>query len=134
MTSLFTIDLSINMPDGGRLARKLLNLYFSDMTVDINATAYKLCDASRDVQARKFDNLTLKRADAWAGQEGSLEIFALLSVSGEDPAFIKQVLSKYIDGFPDYLKVASEGIFSAIDFPSDISLQPTNWKIDVHKA
>ena len=99
MTTLFTIDLTINMPDGGRYARKLLNLYFTDMPVDINATAYNLCDANEAVQTRKFAKLTLKRADAWSSQEGSLQIFALLSVTGEDATFIEQAV--LLDGgFP----------------------------------
>ena len=134
MTTLFTIDLTINMPDGGRHARQLLNLYFADMPVDINETAYNLCDANEAVQARKFAKLTLKRADVWSSQEGSLKIFALLSVSGEDSTFIKQVIAKYMDGFPDYLKKASGGYFSRTGFPPDISLQPTDWNAEVHQA
>ncbi|MBP1703359.1 MAG: hypothetical protein H6Q38_2466, partial [Chloroflexi bacterium] len=74
MTTLFTINLTINMPDGGRLARQLLNMYFADMPVDIQETAYNLCDANEAVQARKFAQLTLKRADAWSSQEHSLKI------------------------------------------------------------
>jgi hypothetical protein len=131
MTTLFTINLTINMPDGGRPARQLLNLYFADMPVDIQETAYNLCDAHEAVQARKFAQLTLKRADAWSSQEHSLNIFALLSVYGEDSAFIKQVISKYMDSFPDYLKKASGGYFSRTGFPPDISLQPTDWNAEV---
>jgi len=134
MTNLFTIDLTINMPDGGRHARHLLNLYYADMPADINETAYNLCDANGAVQARKFAKLTLKRADVWSGQEGSLKFFALLSVSGEDSTFIKQVIAKYMDGFPDFLKRASGGYFSPTGFPPDISLQPTDWNAEVHKA
>ena len=134
MTTLFNIDLTINLPDGGRHARKLLNLYFADMPVDINETAYNLCDANVAVQARKFAKLKLKRADAWSSQEGSLNIFALLSVSGEDSTFIKQVINNYMDGFPDYLKRASGGYFSPTGFPPGISLQPTDWNAEVHKA
>ena len=136
MTTLFTIELTINMPDGSRHARKLLNLYFTDMSmsVDINETAYNLCDANEAVQARKFDKLKLKRADAWSSQEGSLNIFALLSVSGEDSTFIEQVITKYMDGFPDYLKRASVGYFSPTGFPPGISLQPTDWHAEVHTA
>ena len=40
MTTLFNIELSINMPDGGRYARHLLNLYFDDMPGDINETVF----------------------------------------------------------------------------------------------
>ena len=133
MTSLFTIELTINMPDSGRLARKLLNLYFPDMSVDINETAFNLCDADRTVQARKFANLTMKRADAWPSQEGSLKIFALLSVTGEDTTFVKQVFAKYMDSFPAYLKKASGVYFSHIDFPTDISLQPEDWDIKLNR-
>jgi len=132
MTTLFTFDLTINMPDGGRHARQLLNLYFADMPVDMNETAYNLCDANEAVQARKFTKLTLKRADVWSSQEGTLKIFALLSVSGEDSTFIKQVIAKYMDDFPDYLKRASGGYFSRTGFPPDISLQPTDWNAEVH--
>jgi hypothetical protein len=131
MTTLFTINLTINMPDGGRQARQLLNLYFADMPVDIQETAFNLCDANEAVQARKFAKLTLKRADVWSSQERSLEIFALLSVSGEDSTFIKQVIAKYMDSFPDYLKKASGGYFSRTGFPPDISLQPTDWNAEV---
>ncbi len=134
MTTLFTIDLTINMQDGGRHARQLLNLYFADMPVDINETAYNLCNASEAVQAQKFAKLKLKRADAWSSQEGSLKIFSLLSVSGEDPTFIKQVIAKYMDGFPDYLKRASGVYFSHTAFPPEISLQPTDWNAEVHEA
>jgi hypothetical protein len=133
MTSLFTIELTINMPDTGRHARQLLNLYFADMPMDINEIAFKLCNASEAVQARKFADLELKRADAWSSQEGSLKIFALLSVSGEDPTFIKQVIANYMDGFPDYLKRASGEYFSHTGFPPGISLQPTDWNAEVHK-
>jgi hypothetical protein len=132
MTPLFTIDLTINLPDGGRHARQLLNLYFEDMPVDINETAYNLCDANEAIQTRKFAELTLKRADVWSSQEGSLKIFALLSVSGEDSNFIKQVIAKYMDGFPGYLKKASGRHFSRTGFPPDISLQPTDWNAEVH--
>jgi hypothetical protein len=134
MTTLFTIELTINMPDGGRHARQLLNLYFTDMPVDINETAYNLCDANEAVQARKFAKLTLKRADVWSSQEGSLKIFALLSVSGEDSTFIKQVFARYMDGFPDYLRRAGSGYFSRTGFPPNISLQPTDWNAEVHQA
>jgi hypothetical protein len=132
MTTLFTIDLTINMPDSGRHAKQLLNLYFADMPVDINETAYNLCDANGAVQARKFAKLTRKRSEVWSSQEGSLKIFALLSVSGEDSTFIKQVIAKYMDGFPDYLKRASGRYFSPTGFPPDISLQPTDWNAEVH--
>jgi hypothetical protein len=132
MTTLFTIDLTINMPDGGRHARQLLNLYFTDMAVDIKETAYKLCDADKALQARKFDKLTIKRADVWSSPEHSLKIFVLLSVSGEDAAFVNQAIAKYMEGFPDYLKTASGKHFSSAAFPPDISLQVTDWTADVH--
>ena len=134
MTTLFTIELTINMPDGGRHARKLLNLYFADMPVDINETAYNLCGANDAVQERKFAKLKLKRADAWSSREGSLNIFALLSVSGKDSAFIKQAITKYMDGFPDYLKRASADYFSHTGFPPGISLEPTDWHAEVYTA
>jgi hypothetical protein len=132
MTTLFTIELTINMPDGGRHARQLLNLYHPDMPVDINETAFNLCDANQAIQARKFDKLTLKRSEVWSSQEGSLKIFALLSVSGEDSTFIKQVITKYMDGFPDYLKRARDRYFSRTSFPPEFSLQPTDWNAEVH--
>ena len=132
MTTLFTIELTINMPDGGRLARQLLNLYHSDMPVDINETAFNLCDANEALQAQKFANLTLKRSEVWSSQEGSLKVFALLSVSGEDSTFIKQVITKYMDSFPDYLKRASDRYFSRTSFPPDISLLPSDWNAEVH--
>ena len=132
MTTLFTIDLTINMPDGGRRARHLVNLYFAEMPADINETAYNLCGANEALQARKFAKLTLKRADAWASPEGSLKIFALLSVTSEDSTFIKKVIAKYMDGFPGYLKRAGGGYFAPTDFPPDISLQPTDWNAEVH--
>jgi hypothetical protein len=131
MTTLFTIELTINMPDGGRHAKQLLNLYIPDMPVDINETAYNLCNANEAEQARKFAKLALKRFNVWS-QEGSLKIFALLSVSGEDSTFIKQVIAKYMDGFPDHLKRASGRYFSRTSFPPDISLQLTDWNAEVH--
>ena len=132
MNTLFTIDLTINMPDGGRLARQLLNFYHTDLAEDISQTAYDLCGADEAVRARKFTDLALKRSEVWVSQEGSLKIFALLSVSGEEPAFIKQVIAKYMDGFPDYLKQASSQYFSHTVFPPGISLQPTDWNVEVH--
>jgi hypothetical protein len=132
MTTLFTIDLTINMPDGGRHARQLLNLYLPNMPEDIKDTAYNLCNANEAVQARKFTKLTLKRFEVWTSQEGSLKIFALLPVSGEDSTFIKQVITKYMDGFPDYLKRARERYFSRTIFSPDTSLQPTDWNAEVH--
>jgi hypothetical protein len=132
MTTLFTIELTINMPGGGRHTRQLLNMYIPDLPVDIQATAYNLCDANEAVQARKFANLAVKRFDVWPGQGGNLKIFALLSVSGEDSTFIKQVIAKYMDGFPDYLKRVGSGYFSRTGFPPDISLQPTDWSAEVH--
>lgn len=134
MSTLFIIELTINMPDGGRHARHLINLYFEDMPADINVTAFKMCDSGEAIQARKFANLVIKRADAWASQEGSLNIFILLSVSGEDSTFIKQVITTYMDGFTDYLKGASEKYFSRTAFPPGISLQPTDWNAEVHQA
>jgi hypothetical protein len=131
MTTLFTIDLTINMPDGGRHARQLLNLYFPDMPADIDETAFSLCDSNEAVQARKFAKLNLKRADVWVSEEGGLKVFAILSVSGEDPAFIKQVISSYMGSFHDYLKKASGRYFSRTAFPSDISLQPAGWNAEV---
>jgi hypothetical protein len=132
MTTLFTIELTINMIDSGRHARQLLNLYHPDMPVDIIETAFNLCDANEALQARKFANLTLKRSEVWSSQEGSLKIFALLSVSGEDSTFIKQVITKYMDGFPDCLKRVRDRDFSRNSFPPAISLQPTDWKVEVH--
>ena len=134
ITTLFTIELTINMPDGGRRAKQLLNLYFPDMPADIQETVYNLSDANKEVEARKFAKLTLKRADAWAGEDGSLKIVAFLSVSGEDTTFIKQVIAKYMHGFPDYLKKAGGRYFPDAGFPADISLQPTDWNAEVHQA
>ncbi len=131
MTANYTIDLTINMPDGGRHARHLLNLYCADMPADINAIAYDLCGADAAAQARKFADLKLKRSEVWSSQEGSLKIFALLSVSGEDPSFIKQVIARYMDVFPDCLKVAGDGYFAPSGFPPDISLQPTDWSMEL---
>ena len=132
MTTLFTIELTINMPGGGRHTRQLLNMYIPDMPVDIQATAYNLCDANEAVQAHKFAKLALKRFNVWSSEEHTLKIFALLSVSGEDSTFIKQVIAKYMEGFPDYLKRASGRYFSRTGFPPDISLQPTDWNAEVH--
>jgi hypothetical protein len=134
MSTLFTIELTINMPDGGRHARQLLNLYFEDMPEDIKETANNLGDANETVEAQKFAKLTLKRSDAWSSQEGSLKIFALLSVFGENSSFVKQVITKYMEGFPDYLKRASGRYFSRSGFPPDIPLQPTDWNAEVHQA
>jgi hypothetical protein len=133
MTTLFTIELTINMPDGGRHAKQLLNLYIPDMHADIQETAYNLCDANETVQARKFAKLALKRFNVWSSEEHTLKIFALLSVSGEDATFIKQVIAKYMDGFPDYLKKASGVYFTHSAFPPGISLQPTDWNAEVHQ-
>jgi hypothetical protein len=132
MTTLFTIDLTINMPDGGRHAKQLLNLYIPDMPVDIQEVAYNLCGANEAVQARKFAQLTLKRFNVWSSEEHSLKIFALLSVSGEDSPFIKQAIVQYMDGFSDYLKKASGRYYSHTAFPLDIILQPTDWTVEVH--
>ena len=132
MSTLFTIELTINMPDGGRHARQLLNLYFEDMPADINETAFRLCDSSEALQARKFANLVIKRSDAWSSQEGSLNIFILLSVAGEDPTYVKQVITKYMDGFPDCLKKASGRYFLRTGFPPEIPLQPTDWHAEIH--
>jgi hypothetical protein len=120
------------MPDGGRHIRKLLNLYLPDMPADIKEIAYNLCDANEVVQTRKFAKLTLKRFEVWTSQEGSLKIFALLSVSGEDSTFTKQVITKYMDGFPNYLEKVRDKYFSRTLFPPDISLQPTDWNAEVH--
>ena len=131
MTTLFTIDLTINMPDGGRHARQLLNFYIPDMPADIQATAFNLCGANEAVLARKFAKLTLKRFEVWSSEGHTLKIFVLLSVSGEDPTFIKQVIAQYMDGFTDYLKRASGKYYSHTSFPPEISLQPTDWGAEV---
>lgn len=131
MTSPLTIELTINMPDGGRHARQLLNFYFEDMPADINASALTHGGANQALQAHKFANLALKRADAWAGPEGSLKVFALLTVSSEDPGFVKQVIASYMDGFPAYLKKAGGRYFSHSGFPPEIPLQPTDWSVEV---
>jgi len=131
MTTPFTIDLTITLPDGGRLAKQLLNIYFTDMPVDINESARKLCEAGKAVQAQKFAELTLKRADVWSSKEGSLQVFALFSVSGEDSAFIEKVIAEYMGGFADRLRKASSGYFSHTAALPDISLQPTDWNAKV---
>jgi hypothetical protein len=132
MTTLFTIELTINMPDGGRHAKQLLNLYIPDMPVDIQEVAFNLCDANEAEQMRKFAKLAMKRSSVWSSEEHTLKIFALLSVSGEDATFIKQVVTQYMDGFPDYLKRASGRYYSHTSFPPEISLQPTDWSAEVH--
>jgi hypothetical protein len=134
MTTLFTIDLTINMPDSGRHARKLFNLYLTDMPADINEVAYDLCGANAAVQARKFTKLTLKRSEVWSDQEGSLRIFAHFAVSGEDPGFIKKVFDKYMESYPTYLKKATGAYFSHDSLPPDFIMQPTDWSAEVHKA
>jgi hypothetical protein len=134
MTTLFTIELTINLADSDRHARQLLNLYFSDMPEDIEQTAFNLCNANAALQARKFGKLNLKRADVWPSEDGGLKIFALISVSGEDSAFIKQVVSKYMDDFPGYLKKAGTRYFSRTGFPAEISLEPTDWNAEIRQA
>ena len=131
MTTLFTIELTINMPDGGRHAKQLLNLYIPAMHADIQEVAFNLCEANEAVLARKFAKLALKRFNVWSSEEHTLKIFALLSVSGEDATFIKQVIAQYMDGFPDYLKKASGVYFTHSAFPPGISLQPTDWNAEV---
>lgn len=131
MTTPFTIDLTITLSDGGRLAKQLLNLYTADMSVDINKTAYNLCDANEAVQARKFAELTLKRADVWSSQEGSLKVFARFNVSGEDSTFIEQVIAEYMGGFPDCLRKAADRFFPHAGARPDISLKPTDWNAEV---
>lgn len=131
MTNLFNIDLTINMPDGGRNARQLLNTYLADMPADITEIAITECEANQSVPARKFDNLTLKRSEVWSNPEHSLKIFVLLSVDGEHPAFVKGVITKYMENFPDYLKKASVRYFSRIDLLPDSSLQATDWKAEI---
>jgi hypothetical protein len=133
MTTPFTIGLTIRIPDGGRHARKLLNLYHSDMTADLNTTALKLCDAKPAVQAHRFAKLTLKRAEVWSGQEDSLTIFALFTVTAEDASFIKKVISQYMDGFAGFMQQASTGYYAPASFPPDISLQPTDWSVEVNR-
>jgi hypothetical protein len=132
MTSLINIELTINMPDSGRHARQLLNLYLPDMPTDLDETAYNLCDGNEAVQARKFAKLDLRRFEVWSSQEGSLKIFALLSVTGEDPRFIQRVIAKYMDDFPGCLKRASGRYFTHSTFPPEIPLQPTDWNAEVH--
>ena len=131
MTTPFTFDLTISLPDGGRLAKQLLNIYFADMPADINQSAYDLCEADKAVQAQKFAGLTLKRADVWSSEEGGLKVFAKFSVSGEDSAFVEKVIAKYIDGFPEYLRRASSGYFPHAEVKPDSSLQPTDWNVAI---
>jgi hypothetical protein len=134
MTTPFTIDLTINLPDGGRLAKQLINIYFADMPADIDKTAYKLCEADKAIQAQKFVELTLKRADVWSGNEGSLKVFARFSVSGEASAFVEKVIAEYMNGFPDCLRRASDGYFPNTGSRPDIPLQPTDWSAEVKQA
>ena len=134
MTTPFTIDLTINLPEGSRLDKQLLNIYFADMPADINNTASKLCQADEAVQAQKFAELTLKRADVWASTEGSLKVFARFSVSGEDATFVEKVIAEYMGGFPDCLRRASDSYFPHSGVRPDISLQPTDWKAEVSQA
>jgi hypothetical protein len=134
MTTPFTIDLTINLPEGGRLERQLLNFYFADMPADINKSAYNLCKADNAVQAQKFAELTLKRADVWASKEGNTKVFARFSVSGEDSAFVEKVIAEYMNGFSDCLKRASGGYFSHAGVRPDVSLQPTDWSAEVSQA
>ena len=132
MTRLINIELTINMPDGGRHARQLLNLYLPDMHADIQETAYHLCDANAALQEQKFAKLDLRRSEVWSSQEGSLKIFAILSVMGEDPKFIQQVFAKFMEGFPGYLRRASGRYFTHADFPPEIPLEPTDWGAEIH--
>jgi hypothetical protein len=104
------------------------------MPEDLEASAIELCDANASILARKFVKLNLKRADVWPGDKGGLKIFALISVSGEDPAFVKHVIAKFMEGFPDHLKQASSRYFTRDGFPPGISLQPTDWNAEVHPA
>ena len=131
MTTLFTIELTINMPDGGRRAKQLLNLYLPDMPEDILAAALQLCNASEALLARKFAGLSMKRAEAWTEPSGSLTGFALLTVSGEDAAFIRQVIAQYMDGFAASLKAAAGRYFPREHFPPEIPLQPASWTAEV---
>ena len=61
-----------------------------------------------------------------------MKIFALLSVYGENSTFIKQVITKYMESFPNYLKTERDRYFSRTSFPPDISLQPTDWNTEVN--
>jgi hypothetical protein len=134
MTTPFTIDLTINLPEGSRLAKQLLNIYFADMALDINKSASILCQADAAIQAQKFAELTLKRADVWSSQEGGLKVFARFSVSGEDPAFVEKVMGEYMNGFSDCLRRAAGGYFAHSGSRADIPLQPTDWNAEVNQA
>lgn len=132
MSSLISIELTINMPDSGRHARQLLNLYLPDMPADLLEIAHQLCNANEALQARKFANLDLKRFEVWSQQGGILKTFALLSVMGEDPKFIQQVFTHFMQGFSGFLERASGRYFPHASFPSEIPLQPTDWSAEVH--
>jgi hypothetical protein len=134
MNALFNIELTINMPDSCRLSRQLLNLYCADLPGEIKAVAFELCAQDLAVLTRKFDNLNLKRSETWTDADGSLKFFVLLSVSGEEAAFIRQVITKYMSHFPECLKHACEVHFSRTPFPPGIALQPTDWSLELHQV
>lgn len=134
MAALFNIELTINMPDSGRQVRHLLNLYFADMSAEIDAAAFELCAGDLAALTRKFTNLSLKRSETWKDADGSLKIFVLLSVSGEEAAFIRQVITKFMAGFTESLKLASEHHFAHSAFSPGISLQPTDWSVELHQV
>jgi hypothetical protein len=131
MDPSYEIELTIHLPDGGRLARKLLNLYAENLPEDILAAAAQLCDGNEAVQRRKFGNLVLKRMEVWSNQAHHLRMFVLLSVQGDDKAFLEEVITRYMECFPGNLKRVRGVYLGSADSLPDISLQPTEWAVAI---
>ena len=90
MSTPFTIDLTINLPEGSRLAKQLLNIYFADMALDINKSASILCQADAAIQAQKFAELTLNWADVWSSQRGRAEGVCAVQRLGRRPGIRRE--------------------------------------------
>jgi hypothetical protein len=134
MATIFTIDLTINLPESGRHARQMLYMYLAEMTADISEAAVKLRESNATGPAQQFAELNMKRGDVWISTEGSLKLFARFSVNSEDPDFVKKVFAEYMAGFPDCLRKEAGRYSTQTGVQTDYAFSPTDWTAEVLKT
>lgn len=125
------IELNINLADGGRSARDVIELYGNQVRDDIDQTAWNLCDCNDQVQSEKFADLALEHWAVTQKRGDDFHVIARFTVNAQESDFINHVIEEYMDGFADCIAVTLNGYYSRTGTRVGFNTHPLNWNVEI---
>lgn len=124
-----TIDLEI----GGKNAEEIIGIYEASIMDDINQTAWNLCECNDQIQLEKFSNLTKINYEIKPTDHYEATLSTSFRVTGNDPDFLENVISEYMDGFDDWIRSITNGYYSRTGSRVGTDIKVINWNLEIEK-